>query len=406
MKKGLKGIAAIWILIVVALVSARFTLTLAGADDAPARLVTQEEYEMIARYRRLEEVRQALTQDYYRELDEDALMLGAIRGMLAVPEDPYTFYYTPEELKRATDQGEGVYHGVGMLVQMTDAGMEIVQVYDGTPAQAAGLQPGDLITAVDGTAISADTQQSFNEAVAKIQGEDGSEVTLTLLRDGRLMDATMRRAQLNIPHVYHSLLPGGIGYAAITQFSGDDVEGFERALEALKSAGVSGVILDLRNNPGGYLDHVVGVCSQVLPNGILTYVEDRHGRRTEEYSSGDPWMIPMVVLVNENSASGSELFTAAFQDYKRGTVVGTTTFGKGIVQTMITYPEDGAGMQLTTASYFSPLGRSIHQSGVTPDVVVPLEAGEDFIIDVQHPDPERDNQLKRAVEELGKLMKP
>ena len=157
-------------------------------------------------------------------------------------------------------------------------------------------------------------------------------------------------------------------------------------------------MVDLRNNPGGLLDHVVKICDQVLPEGLITYVEDRHGNRQEEKSSGDYWNIPMVVLVNGNSASASELFTAAFQDYERGLVVGTTTYGKGIVQSLITFQEDGAGMQLTTASYFSPKGRSIHLTGVEPDIVV--ELNEDAVIDIDHPDPTQDNQLAEALKAL------
>ena len=186
------------------------------------------------------------------------------------------------------------------------------------------------------------------------------------------------------------------------QFTGNDVEGFTEALEAFKAANVRGVVIDLRNNPGGLLDHVVAIADQVLPEGLITYVEDRHGNRQEEYADEDYWDVPMVVLVNGMSASASELFTAAFQDDERGTVVGTQTFGKGIVQTLITFAEDGAGMQLTTASYYSPKGRSIHGTGVTPDVVVELD--EDKWISTLDPDPAHDNQLAAALDELEKLI--
>jgi len=188
-----------------------------------------------------------------------------------------------------------------------------------------------------------------------------------------------------------------------SQFSGNAVEGFESALEAFREADAQGVILDLRGNPGGLLDAVVKISDMVLPEGLVTYVEDRAGNRTEQILDDQYWDIPMVVLVDSMSASASELFAAAFQDYERGAVVGTRTFGKGIVQTLITFAEDGAGMQLTTESYFSPLGRSIHKVGVTPDVVVELWDGYDPL--VREPDMTNDNQLAVAYEELMKLIR-
>ncbi|MBE5809094.1 MAG: S41 family peptidase, partial [Clostridiales bacterium] len=276
--------------------------------------------------------------------------------------------------------------------------IEIVQVYEGTPAEEAGLQPGDLIVKVDGNDVDARDEQAFSDAVAMIKGEDGTPVTLGLMRGGQPVDVTVHRAVLSISHVAASMLPGNIGYVAVTQFSGDDVEGFRAALEQFRQAEARGMVVDLRNDPGGYLDHVVSICDMVLPEGLVTYVEDRHGNRTEERSSAEYCDMPMAVIVNENSASGSELFTAAVQDYERGVVVGTTTYGKGIVQTLINFPEDGAGMQLTTASYYSPKGRSIHLTGVEPDIVV--EPAADMKVDIYAPDPRTDNQLAAALDAL------
>lgn len=399
-KRTVVIIAMIWMLVITAVVSACATMALMGEDGA-AYFVTQDEYEALQRYRRLEEVHDALVQDYYVEVDEQALVTGAIRGMMESVDDPYTFYYTPEEMAQSNEQSEGVYHGVGMVVQLTDDGyIEIARVYEDSPAAKAGLQMGDRIVGVNGTAVSGENGRTLNDAVLLIQGKDGTDVQLTILRGGEEMAVTATRAAVNISYVEYSLIGEDIGYLNLSQFTGNDVEGFKEAVSAFKSADISGMVVDLRNNPGGLLDHVVEIADMLLPEGLVTYVEDRQGNRQEERSDAEHWDVPMVVLVNGSSASASELFTAAMQDYDRATVVGTTTFGKGIVQNLITFAEDGAGMQLTTASYYSPNGRSIHKTGVEPDVVVELAEGA--AISTVTPDPEKDNQLAVALDELQK----
>lgn len=401
MKRRVVIIAAVvWMMVVVAIASSAVALKLAGDDGAGVtRLVSQEDYETLQRYRRLEEVRSTLMDNYYQPLDEEALVTGAIRGMMDSIGDPYTFYYTAEEMQAEEEQSSGVYHGVGMGVQITSDGeIEIIRVYEGSPAEEAGLKAGDQIVAVDGEEVSGESGQTLNEAVQRIQGEDGTQVVITIRRDGEERDVTVSRSAVNISHVDYSLINGNVGYVNIVQFTGDDVTGFREALDAFKSAGVMGMIVDLRGNPGGLLDHVVEIADMVLPEGIVTYVEDGHGNRQDQMSSADYWDIPMVVLVNGGSASASELFTAAIQDYDRGTIVGTKTFGKGIVQTLMTFSDDGAGMQYTSASYFSPKGRAIHGTGVEPDVVV--ELSEESDVSSVNPNPETDNQLAVALEEL------
>ncbi|MGN0802582.1 MAG: S41 family peptidase [Candidatus Faecivicinus sp.] len=393
-------VAIAWMLVVVAIASSALTMALVGSDSA-ARLVSEDDYEALQRYRRLEEVYDTMMNDYYVPLEEETLVTGAIRGMMESVEDPYTFYYTTEEMKQSNEQNEGIYHGVGMVVQLTEDGfIEIARVYEDSPANTAGLLAGDRIVAVDGTPVSGESGKTLNEAVQLIQGEDGTDVQLTVLRDGEELELTATRAAVNISYVDYCIIDNNIGYVNIAQFTGDDVTGFEEAVAAFKIAGVSGMVVDLRNNPGGLLTDVVKISDMLLPEGLVTYVEDRQGNRQEEKSDAKYWDIPMVVLVNGMSASASELFTAAMQDYDRATVVGTKTFGKGIVQTLITFADDGAGMQLTTASYYSPKGRSIHQTGVEPDVVV--ELSETYNSSIYEPDPENDNQLAAALEELEK----
>lgn len=394
--------AAVWMMVIAAVASSAVTLALVGKENGKAAyLVNEKDYATIQRYSRLENVRQTLLDEYYQPLDEDALMTGAIRGMMDSIGDPYTFYYTSEEMQKSSDESNGVYHGVGMVIQLTEDGyIEITRIYAGAPAEQAGLQVGDRIIAVDGQAVSGENGKTLSEAVSLIQGEDGTQARLTVLRNGETLQADVTRAEVSISYVEYSLIGSDIGYVSISQFSGNDVDGFSEALDAFRSTGVSGIVVDLRGNPGGFLKDVVRIADMLLPEGLITYVEDRDGNRQEERSDAEYWDIPMVVLVNGMSASASELFTAAMQDYDRATVVGTTTFGKGIVQTLITFAEDGAGMQLTTASYYSPNGRSIHRTGVEPDVAV--ELSEDSILTNLSPDPEKDNQLAAALEELQK----
>ncbi len=391
----------VWMLVIVAVASSALTaLVLSGSDGGSAlRVVSEDAYEIIDRYRRLDEVRATLMNEYYQPLDEDELVLGAIRGMMSAVGDPYTFYYTADEMTAANEEFGGVYHGVGMLVQLTDDGaIEVARVYEDSPAEAAGVRMGDRIVAVDGVEVSGESAQTLNEAIDRIQGEDGTTVVLSVQRDGEILDLEVMRAEVSISYVEYQIINGDIGYINISQFSGNDVEGFQEAVSALQAAEVSGVIIDIRNNPGGLLTDVVEIADALLPEGLIAYVEDGHGNRTEYTSDADYWDVPLVVLVNGMSASASELLSAAIQDYDRGTIVGTTTYGKGIVQTLITFAEDGAGMQLTTASYYSPSGRSIHENGVEPDVTV--ELSEDCDLTVPSPNLENDNQLAAALEAL------
>ena len=393
--------AVVWMLVIVAVASSALTaLVLSGSDGGSAlRVVGEDEYEIIDRYRRLDEVRATLMNEYYQPLDEDELVLGAIRGMMSAVGDPYTFYYTADEMTAANEEFGGVYHGVGMLVQLTDDGaIEVARVYEDSPAEAAGVRMGDRIVAVDGVEVSGESAQTLNEAIDRIQGEDGTTVVLSVQRDGEILDLEVMRAEVSISYVEYQIINGDIGYINISQFSGNDVEGFQEAVSALQAADVSGVIIDIRNNPGGLLTDVVEIADALLPEGLIAYVEDGHGNRTEYTSDADYWDVPLVVMVNGMSASASELLSAAIQDYDRGTIVGTTTYGKGIVQTLITFAEDGAGMQLTTASYYSPSGRSIHENGVEPDVTV--ELSEDCDLTVPLPNLENDNQLAAALEAL------
>lgn len=381
-RKGVVVFAVAWLVVIVAIGSSSLTLLLTGSDLANqwgTRIVNASEYDSIQRFSRLNSIYDTLMSDYYQPLDGDALVLGAIRGMMESVEDPYTFYYTPAEMTEQEEDSQGVYHGIGMVVTLREGGgVEIVRVYEDSPAVRAGLMTGDIIVAVDGESIAGDSAKDLNSVVSLIKGLDGTDVTLTVLREGAEMQITATRGVVNLEYAQFEILDGHIGYITISQFTGNAVDGVKRAVDALKSAKVDGVIVDVRDDPGGMLDEVVEIADLFLPECMIVYMEDRAGTRTNFYSDSKYWDVPMVVLVNGGSASASEIFAAAIKENERGIIVGETTFGKGIVQTLMTFSQDGAGMQYTSASYFTPDGNSIHGIGVEPDLVVqPDETGED-----------------------------
>ena len=403
-RKTLAIVAAICAVFAVASVSVSLTMALQNASagvESPLHVITQQEYETAQRYARLEEVYQRLMGEYYKELDSDTLVQGAIDGMMESVGDPYTFYYTPEDLAKMYEDHNGLYCGVGMLVSSDKQGrLVVLRVFKNSPAQTAGLLPGDVILSADGEAVSAETTEAMNMATARIKGEAGTYVRLSVLRKEQTLELDIERNNVSVNRVEYQILDGNVGYLVLYEFFGDAVSGVREALNAFEEAGVRGVIFDVRSNTGGQLDICLDICDMVLPEGLIVYTEDRNGRRENYYSNADRCEIPMVVLVNEMSASASEIFAASIQDYGVAKIVGTKTFGKGIVQTQYEFPSDGAGMQLTTSRYFTPKGRSIHGEGVTPDVVV--EMNDSYDASIYAPDMNNDNQLKTAYDVLLK----
>ena len=395
-KRNALLLAMMWVLVIACTAGATTVLLLSGRVGRVG--------ELLSRYARLEAIRSTLVEDYYQEVDEDALIEGAIRGMMYALEDPYTFYYTPDELQRHDAQSEGVYSGLGILVQNNaDGEIEIIRVYEGGPADAAGAQAGDRIVAVDSMPVSGGSVEELSDAVDRMRGESGSTVELQLRREGEVLDLTLTCGDVHVSNVNSAVLEGNIGYIEICQFSGDDVEGFRAAMEELQAADVRGLVVDLRNNPGGLLTDVVEIADLLLPEGDVVYVENRAGERINYSSDAEYWEVPLVVLINGMSASASEILAAAVQDFDRGALVGTRSYGKGIVQSLLVFESDGAGMQYTSATYYTPFGRCIHGTGVSPDIVA--EAPEGYYNLTGMPDPENDVQLKAALEQLEQRMR-
>ena len=395
-KRNALLLALMWVLVIACTAGATTVLLLSGRVGRVG--------ELLSRYARLEAIRSTLVEDYYQEVDEEALIEGEIRGMMYALEDPYTFYYTPDELQRHDAQSEGVYSGLGILVQNNaDGEIEIIRVYEGGPADAAGAQAGDRIVAVDSMPVSGGSVEELSDAVDRMRGESGSTVELQLRREGEVLDLTLTCGDVHVSNVNSAVLEGNIGYIEICQFSGDDVEGFRAAMEELQAADVRGLVVDLRNNPGGLLTDVVEIADLLLPEGDVVYVENRAGERINYSSDAEYWDVPLVVLINGMSASASEILAAAVQDFDRGALVGTRSYGKGIVQSLLVFESDGAGMQYTSATYYTPFGRCIHGTGVSPDIVA--EAPEGYYNLTGMPDPENDVQLKAALEQLEQRMR-
>lgn len=328
---------------------------------------------------------------YMGEIDDQKLEGSMYAGLVAGLEDPYSRYYTEEEREEEDRSNAGEYEGLGIVLgQMKDSGeVVIIQCYDGGSAAEAGVMSGDVLYAVDGESVEG---KELSQISDEIQQKEEKEIVLTLGRKGengeeQRMDITVTKGKVEINYVTGEMLGDGIGYLAITQFTGVTSEQFKETYQSLKEQNMERLIIDLRDNPGGLLDAVCDTLRQILPEGMIVYIEDKSGHREEYTCDGEtPIDIPLVVLVNENSASASEIFAGAVKDHGIGTLVGTTTFGKGIVQTYYQL-SDGSEVKLTTAKYFTPNGNNIHGTGIEPDIKV--EASEDG---------EDDVQLQKAVE--------
>ncbi|MGI6114870.1 S41 family peptidase [Luoshenia tenuis] len=364
--------------------------------------VSADEYASIERFARLDDVYQRIMKNYYETPDGEKLINGAIKGMVEGLDDPYSRYYTPEEYMESQQDAEGLYYGIGVVVSMDKEThqLNIIKVYSDTPAQEVDLRKGDVIASVDGADLSG---MELNEITALIKGEELSQVKLTILRDGQTLEKTLTRRQVTVDRVEWHMMADNIGYIQISEFRGNALEKMEAAIAEMKDKGAKGIVLDLRDNPGGMMDIVVPIADMLLPEGLIVYTEDVNGNRREEKSDAEMLGLPLTVLINGNSASASEILAGAIQDYGAGTLIGTTTYGKGIVQSIMPYKEDGAALQITTSRYFTPNGRNIHGEGIAPDITV--EMPEELLKNPQDLTEENDPQLQKALEVLKSEIK-
>ncbi len=333
--------------------------------------ISQDEYDRMSRYARMDEILQYVEAWYYQEPDVDALIENATRGLLYGLEDPYSFYYNEDEWKELWEDDEGEYAGIGiqLLGNYLDYSVTVTQVFRDTPAQQAGLRKGDLLVRVEDIEVTAYTMQN---AVNVMRGKVGEEVEIEVQRGDEFITFRIPRAQIHVNRIEYTMLDNHVGYILMYEFAGESQKEFSDALAALRAQGAQALVVDLRDNGGGWVDAAISIGDLFLDEGILAYSQDRYGNREDYKTTDGKDDIPLVFLVNENSASASEILSGGLQNLGRATVVGQTTFGKGIVQTVIGLDNDEAGFQMTYAQYFLPSGAEVHKIGITPDVIAEM----------------------------------
>jgi carboxyl-terminal processing protease len=355
------------------------------------------EYEtMKDKYNKIEYIEGFVDENFLYDIEEGELYEGALKGMLNVLEDPYSEYMTVDEFNDLIEQTSGEYSGIGVYVSVTeDNRIIIVAPIEDTPADQAGLKTGDYISRVNGVEYAGD---ELSGAIDVMKGKSGTDVDITITREDKEgvesdFDVTITRDNIKIKTIKYDMLEDDIGYIRITTFDQQTDADFKEALNDLESQGITGLVVDLRYNPGGLITSVAEVADELLGETIITYTQTKYGEREYYYSDKDKIDVPLVLLINEGSASASEILSGAVKDTESGVLIGTKTFGKGIVQRIIPLA-DGAGLKLTVSEYFTPNDINIHGVGIEPDVY--LEMDDDVLYGPEYID--EDIQLQRAVE--------
>ncbi|MCI8730032.1 MAG: S41 family peptidase [Lachnospiraceae bacterium] len=334
---------------------------------------------------------------YLNGPDQTKMKEGMYAGLVDGLEDPYSRYYTAEEYSALNEETQGRYEGIGVVMQQNEDGLvTFVRCYEGAPGEQAGLKAGDILYKVNDQEV---TDMDLSTVAKKIKDPDINPVHLTMIREGEndYLEVDIEKEEVKIPVVSHEMLDNQVGYLAIYEFTDVTFEQYQKAKEDLESQGMEKLVIDLRDNPGGLLTSVCDVLGTILPKGLIVYTEDKYGKREEELCDGKtPIDIPLAVLVNGNSASASEIFAGAVKDHKMGTIVGTTTYGKGVVQT-IRDLGDGSALKLTVSNYYTPNGVNINGVGIEPDVKEELDKSLQTGDTVNKED---DNQLQKAIEVL------
>ena len=352
-------------------------------------------------YKEVEELKAYVLKNYYLDVTEEQLYEGMKKGIFEVLKDPYSQFMNADEFEDYMQSSSGEYPGIGIyLTPNSDNQIEIVSPIEDTPAYRAGLVAKDLIIGVNGKEVNADV---MDEAIATIKGEPGTPVTLTIYRPEKKekFDVEIIREWIDIKVVKSKMINDELGYLRLTTFDENSASEFEKHIKELVNKGSKGIVVDLRNNPGGYLDQCVNIADLLLGKELIVYTESRNGDDDEFYSDKEFYDVELVVLVDGGSASASEILTGALKDHKRATIIGETTFGKGVVQIVERF-EGNTGFKLTTSQYFTPNGVNIHGVGIAPDIEIKLDEkyGE-----IKNPTDADDNQLQKAIEVLKTKIK-
>ena len=363
------------------------------ALDGDTVILSREDYERYKQFDTLLELMDIVDVNFYEDADENAMLEGAAQGLLAALGDPYTFYYTPEDYASMWEDDEGEYAGVGMQISASYVTgiCTISRVFDNGPAKEAGVHKGDILYQVEDLYVDA---YNLQDAVDIMRGTPGTDVNVVFLRGGEELSFTLTRAKISVNRVESTMLEDGIGYIYLYDFAGDCAVKFEAALNDLVDRGAKGIIIDLRDNPGGWTADAESIADLFMDKGVIYYLEYRDGQREYAYSKNVKTDVQLVVLMNQYSASSSEILCGALKDRANATVVGVQSYGKGIVQAVVGL-SDQSGMQVTIAQYFTPNGNKVHQMGITHDVEVQLPEGD---IGMYQFGDLSDPQLSRALE--------
>lgn len=341
---------------------------------------------------------------YYDKVDENKLLEGAISGMTDSLRDPYTVYFTREQMSSFSERTEGEYVGVGMHVIMDNDGiLTVVDTFEGSPARKAGLTKDDKILKVDGKDVTSIKDE--NLIINMIKGKENTNVKITIYRPAveKSIDLDIVRKKIKVSNIEWEMLEDNVGYIRILMFDNDAYSYFSKALDELLEKGMKGLIIDVRDDPGGDYEQVVEIADRLLPKGLIVYTEDKNKKKDEKFSDERQLRQPLAVLVNGNSASASEVLSGAIKDHKKGKLIGTKTFGKGLVQQVYGF-KDGSGLKLTVSRYFTPSGQCIQGIGIEPDIKVePLDEYKDYPI--SNIPREKDVQFKKAYEYIKQEIK-
>lgn len=393
-----------FLLAVVLVAGVGFTGFTLGQNASLTSSTSTRDAEHIAQMKGLESL---LDQNFLFDYDQDQIYEGSLKGMFANLGDPYTSYYSPDEFSKLMESLNGRYSGIGLSVQASKEGyIKVVSVFDNSPAKEAGIKSGDYLTKVNGEAFGGN---QLEEAVAEIKGKPGTDVSLTILRteegkaDSKEFDVKVTRADVNVDTIDDDILEvrgKKIGYIHIKAFDDITWQDFSDSYSKLMAQDIDGLILDVRNNPGGALDVVINIADNFLDEGVIVTTKDKNGKEVIEKSDANASDIPITVLQNENSASASEILAGAMKDRGRAKVIGTQSFGKGVVQKVFNL-DNGAGAKITISEYFTPNGTQINEVGVTPDIEV--ESDDD--LDLSKMNFKNDKQFVTGLNELLKEIK-
>ena len=358
--------------------------------------ISREEYDRLKQYEKLDMLLALSEMYYYEDLDTEKMMEQAAYGLVYGIGDVYSTYLSKEDMEAFNEEVEGEFAGIGcqLLADSSDKLITVTRVFKGSPAEKAGVLPGDKIVYVNDVYY---TAYEMDAAVDVMRGTPGESVKVTVMRDLETIDFDIVREVVNINYVEYEILEDNIGYVIVFDFMGDAIDGVKEAIEAFKAAGVKAMILDLRGNGGGLLDASAELADLILPEGVVVSTKTKDGREEKFTIDNEYYDVPLVLLVNEYSASASEIVAGAVRDSGEGMIVGTKTFGKGVVQTVIPFP-DGSALKITLARYYTPSGECIHEVGIMPHVEVELDEDAVTRYGINNLPHEQDAQLQKAIE--------